>query len=80
MAWTGYQSPGPFDCAVTTLRRKLKIKLQNRFGGEECTMPGYAAAVYDTIIGAERFEAWDIVQAGLRLVPQVLSKTIYGGP
>ena len=28
-------------------------------------MPGYAASVYDTIIGAERFEAWDIVRAGL---------------
>ena len=28
-------------------------------------MPGYAAAVYDTIIGAERFEDWDTVRAGL---------------
>ena len=28
-------------------------------------MPGYAAAVYDTIIGAEQFEDWDTVRAGL---------------
>ncbi|SVB58381.1 uncharacterized protein METZ01_LOCUS211235, partial [marine metagenome] len=26
---------------------------------------GYAAAVYDTIIGAERFGDWDTVRAGL---------------
>ena len=28
-------------------------------------MPGFAAAVYDTIIGAEQFEDWDTVRAGL---------------
>ena len=31
----------------------------------ECQMPGYAAAVYDTIIGAEMTENWDVVRAGL---------------
>ena len=33
--------------------------------GEKTKMPGYAASVYDTIIGAERFEAYEIVRAGL---------------
>ena len=41
------------------------LKIKNRFTGEETEMPGYAASVYDTIIGAERFEAWEIVRAGL---------------
>ena len=52
----------PFDCHIYP---EKEVKIANRFGGEECTMPGYAAAVYDTIIGAERFEDWDTVRAGL---------------
>ena len=41
------------------------VTIKNRFTGQECQMPGYAAAVYDTLIGAEQFEAWDTVRAGL---------------
>ena len=52
----------PFNCSVY---QDKVVKIKNRFTGEETEMPGYAAAVYDTIIGAERFEAWDIVRAGL---------------
>ena len=52
----------PFDCQIYT---EKEVKIKNRFTGQECTMPGYAAAVYDTIIGAERFEEWDHVRAGL---------------
>ena len=37
-------------------------------------MPGYAAAVYDTIIGAERFEDWDTVRAGLNWFKQYFAK------
>ena len=42
-----------------------QVTIANRFTGQETTMPGYAAAVYDTIIGAEQFEQWDTVRAGL---------------
>ena len=52
----------PFNCSVY---KDKTVKIANRFTGEETEMPGYAAAVYDTIIGAERFEAWEIVRAGL---------------
>ena len=52
----------PFDCQIYP---EKQVKIANRFSGEETTMPGYAAAVYDTIIGAERFEDWDTVRAGL---------------
>ena len=41
------------------------VTIKNRFTGQETTMPGYAAAVYDTIIGAEMTENWDVVRAGL---------------
>ena len=60
--WHGQDIVMPFDCAVYT---EKEVTIANRFSGEKTTMPGYAASVYDTIIGAERFEAWDIVRAGL---------------
>ena len=60
--WYGSKVTVPFDCQIYP---EKEVKIKNRFGGEECTMPGYAAAVYDTIIGAEQFEAWDTVRAGL---------------
>ena len=42
-----------------------EVEIANRFTGEKTKMPGYAASVYDTIIGAERFEAWEVVRAGI---------------
>jgi len=52
----------PFDCQIYP---EKEVKIANRFTGQECTMPGFAAAVYDTIIGAEQFEDWDTVRLGL---------------
>ena len=60
--WYGKKVSVPFDCQIYP---EKEVKIANRFSGEECTMPGYAAAVYDTIIGAEQFEDWDTVRAGL---------------
>ena len=60
--WYGTQVMVPFDCGIYT---EKQVTIANRFTGQECTMPGYAAAVYDTIIGAEQFEQWDTVRAGL---------------
>ena len=60
--WHGQQVTLPFDCSVYT---EKEIEIANRFSGEKTKMPGYAASVYDTIIGAERFEAYEIVRAGL---------------
>ena len=52
----------PFDCQIYP---EKEVKIKNRFTGQETTMPGFAAAVYDTIIGAEQFEDWDTVRLGL---------------
>ena len=60
--WYGKKVTVPFDCAIYT---EKEIEIENRFGGEKTKMPGYAAAVYDTIIGAEMVEQWDVVRAGL---------------
>ena len=60
--WHGQDIVLPFDCSVY---EDKVVKIKNRFTGEETEMPGYAASVYDTIIGAEQFEAFEIVRAGL---------------
>ena len=60
--WHGQDITLPFDCSVY---EDKVVKIKNRFTGEETEMPGYAASVYDTIIGAEQFEAYEIVRAGL---------------
>ena len=52
----------PFNCSVYNDKT---VKIKNRFTGEETEMPGYAASVYDTFIGAESFGAWEIVRAGI---------------
>ena len=54
----------PFEDANYTLDGDKDVVLKNRFGGEECTVPGYAAAVYDVIIGAEVTKRYDLVQQG----------------
>ena len=60
--WHDQDITMPFNCSVY---EDKTVKIKNRFTGEETEMPGYAASVYDTIIGAERFEAWEIVRAGI---------------
>ena len=60
--WHGNVISLPFNCQVYP---EKKVTIANRFTGQETTMPGYAASVYDTIIGAEQFGDWDTVRAGL---------------
>jgi len=60
--WHGQDIVMPFNCAVY---QDKEVTIANRFSGVKTTMPGYAASVYDTNIGDERFEEWDIVQAGI---------------
>ena len=73
--WYGKKVTVPFDCGIYPDKQ---VTIANRFTGEETTMPGYAASVYDTIIGAEQVATaqdkklgtgaspfWDVVRAGL---------------
>ena len=52
----------PFDCQIYPDKQ---VTVANRFTGQETTMPGFAASVYDVIIGAEMIEDWDTVRLGL---------------
>ena len=69
--WHGQTVVLPFNCAVY---QDKEVEIANRFTGEKTKMPGYAASVYDTIIGAERFEAWDVVRAGIDWFRQYFPK------
>ena len=61
----------PFDCHIYP---EKQVTIANRFTGQETTMPGFAAAVYDTIIGAEQFKDWDTVRLGLDWFKKYLPK------
>ena len=52
----------PFEDADYTLDGEKDVVIANRQNGEKATVPGYAAAVYDVIIGAEQFKDYDSVQ------------------
>ena len=54
----------PFEDANYTLDGEKDVVIENRFGGEKATVPGYAAAVYDVIIGSEALQDYDKVQKG----------------
>ena len=55
----------PFEDANYNLDGEKDIELQNPFSGEKATVPGYAAAVYDVIIGSEALQDWDRHRKGL---------------
>ena len=54
----------PFEDANYTLDGEKDVVLANRFSGEKATVPGYAAAVYDVIKGAEVTHHYDLVEKG----------------
>ena len=68
----------PFEDADYNLDGEKDVIIENRFGGEKATVPGYAAPVYDVTMGsnhlAERYDAkhgtgtapqWATVRKGL---------------
>ena len=54
----------PFEDANYALDGDKDIEIQNPFSGEKATVPGYAAAVYDVIMGAQATNKYDLVQQG----------------
>ena len=54
----------PFEDANYTLDGEKDVVLANRFSGEKATVPGYAAAVYDVIMGAQATNEYDLVRKG----------------
>jgi len=54
----------PFDLDLQIDKDKV-IEVPNRFSGEKASLPWFAVAVYDMIMGAERLEDYDTMQKGL---------------
>ena len=54
----------PFEDANYSLDGEKDIDIQNKLSGEKATVPGYAAAVYDVIMGAQATNRYDLVQKG----------------
>ncbi len=54
----------PFDVALPE-DATAEDTVRNTFGGESCTMPAFAIAGYDVIIGAEMMQDYKTVRQGL---------------
>ena len=60
-----YKIPKPFNECFFGKEPTKEITLSNRFSGESATVPAFAVAIYDTIIGAEQTQNYDLMQKGL---------------
>ena len=60
----GKQVEVPFEDADYRLDGEVDVTIQNPFSGQKATVPGYAAAVYDVIMGAQVTNRYDLVQKG----------------
>ena len=60
-----YTIPKPFDECYFGKEPTKEITISNRFSGESATVPAFAVAIYDTIIGAERIQDYTLMQKGL---------------
>ena len=54
----------PFDVALPD-DATAEDTVRNRYGGESCTLPAFAIAVYDVIIGSEMLGDYKTVRQGL---------------
>ncbi len=64
----------PFDVNLTLDAQDKLIEVQNRFSGATASLPWFAVAVYDMIIGAERLEDYKTMQNGLSWFRQYFPK------
>ena len=64
-----YTIPKPFDQCFFGAEPTKVMTIGNRFNDEGsqqyAKLPAFAVAIYDTIIGAERTEDWDLMQKGI---------------
>ena len=64
-----YKIPQPFDQCYFGSEPTKEITIGNRFNDEDsrqyAKLPAFAVAIYDTIIGAEQTEDYDLMQKGI---------------
>jgi hypothetical protein len=72
-----YKIPKPFNECYFGKEPTKEITLSNRFSGETATVPAFAVAIYDTIIGAEQTQNYDLMQKGLTWFQKNFIKQYY---
>ena len=64
-----YKIPKPFDQCFFGSEPTKVMTIGNRFNDEDsqqyAKLPAFAVAIYDTIIGAEQAEDYDLMQKGI---------------
>ena len=71
--YEGKQYRIPFDLDLEIDNGQV-IDVPNRFSGEKASLPWFAVAVYDLIMGAEQFEDYNTMQEGLSWFRQYFPK------
>jgi len=69
-----YNIPKPFDECFFGSKPTKEVTLTNRFSGESATVPAFAVAIYDTILGAEHTQNYDLMQKGLNWYRKYFAK------
>ena len=72
-----YKIPKPFDECYFGKEPTKELTISNRFSGESATVPAFAVAIYDTIIGAERIQDYTLMQKGLDWFSRNFTKQYY---
>jgi hypothetical protein len=63
----------PFDLDLE-IDKDRELVVANRFSGERTSLPWFAVAVYDLIMGAEQFDDYETMQQGLDWFRQYFPK------
>ena len=72
-----YKIPKPFNECFFGKEPTKEMTLTNRFSGETATVPAFAVAIYDTILGAERMQDYTLMQKGLTWLSRNFTKQYY---
>ena len=76
-----YTIPKPFNECYFGDKPTKEITIGNRFNDEDhqqyATLPAFAVAIYDTIIGAEQTQNYDLMQKGLTWFQKNFIKQYY---
>ena len=69
-----YTIPKPFNECYFGNEPTKEMTLTNPYSGETATVPAFAVAIYDTIIGAERIQDYTLMQKGLNWYRKYFAK------
>ena len=72
-----YTIPKPFNECYFGDKPTKEVTLTNPYSGESATVPAFAVAIYDTILGAERMQDYTLMQKGLDWFSRNFTKQYY---